>query len=74
MERKKYHKNKLAQKDDYNPFDEMWFWLHLALMPTECTDFMCSQDKGNVKQNHCIDRQNSHSNQNAPYVYDSNHI
>jgi hypothetical protein len=51
MERKKHHKNKLAQKDDYNPFDEMWFWLHLASMPVEC------QDKDDLKQNHCIDRQ-----------------
>jgi hypothetical protein len=38
MKRKKYHKNKLTQKDNYNPFDEIWFWLQLASIPIECQD------------------------------------
>jgi hypothetical protein len=55
MKRKKYYKNKLTQKD-YNPFDEMWFWLHLASIPIKC------QNKHDLKQSHCIDKQNSNSN------------
>jgi hypothetical protein len=57
MKRKKYHRNKLTQRNDYNPFDEIWFWLHLASIPIE---FMFGQDKHDEKQNHCIDKQNSH--------------
>jgi fructose-1,6-bisphosphatase len=52
MERKKCHKNELTQRDDQNPFDEIWFWLHLASISIECTDFMRSQDKHDVKQKH----------------------
>jgi hypothetical protein len=51
MKRKKYHRNKLTQSDDYNPFDEIWFWLHLASISIEYTDFKCSQDKHDVMQN-----------------------
>ena len=56
MKHKKYYKNKPTQKDDYNPFNEIWFWLHLASIPIEC------QDKHDLKQNHCIDKQNSNLN------------
>jgi len=54
MKHKKYSQNKFTQKDDYNPFDEILFWLQLASIPIEC------QDKDDLKQNHCIDKQNSH--------------
>jgi len=56
MIRKKHHKNKVTQKD-YNPFDEIWFWLHLASINT---DIMCRQDKHYEKQNPRIDKQNSY--------------
>jgi hypothetical protein len=62
MKLKKYHRNKLTQRDDYNSFDETWFWLHLASISIEYTDFMCSQDKHDVMQNHYVNKQNSRSN------------
>jgi len=56
MKRKKYHKNKITKKD-YNPFNQMWFWLHLASIPMDYS--VCDQDKNNPKKNHCVDIQNS---------------
>jgi hypothetical protein len=58
MKREKYRKNKLTQKNNYNPFNELWFWLQLASIRT---DFICSQDKHDEKQNYCIDTQNPNS-------------
>jgi hypothetical protein len=60
MKRKKYHRNKLTQSDDYNPFDEIWFWLHLASISIEYTDFICNDGKHDVMQNDCVDKQNPH--------------
>jgi hypothetical protein len=62
MKRKKYNKNKLMQKGNYCPFDEIWFWLQLASISIEYTDFICSQDKHDVMQNHCVDKQKFSSN------------
>ncbi len=58
MKQKKNKKNESAKKDK-NPFDQMWFWLHLASI--EYTDFVQSKDERNDKQKHPIEMKKSHS-------------